>query len=127
MQSKELASSFSPLTLHAVNLLLSKKILSLTLLKIMTVTRPSTILRVFLMGKLGCPTKEGNWGVFLKVQKFKFPLLLDITPTKKLSHPVPPLITGHIYVGKKDISNSFYINFIKHFACAVYFQLHNHE
>ena len=89
MQSKEFASFFSPLTLHAVNLLLSKKILPLTLLKIMTVSRPSTILRVFLMGKLGCPTKEGNWGVFLKVQKFKFSPSVGYHPYQKTESPCP--------------------------------------
>ena len=42
-----------------------------------------------------------------------------------MSPPVPPLITDHAHIGKKGISNSFYINFTKKFACAVHFQLRN--
>ena len=57
---KQFATSFS-LTLHAANLLLWKKILSFTLFKVLTVSRPSTLLKVFLMRRLGCATKGGNW------------------------------------------------------------------
>ena len=86
------------LTVHAVNLLLWKKILSFPFFKIITESRPSTLLRVFLMARLGCPTKGGSWGrgCPCKLKNVDFPLLLDITPTKKLSPPVPPLITEHI-------------------------------
>ena len=42
-----------------------------------------------------------------------------------MSPPVPPLITDHAHIGKKGISNSFYINFTKKFACAMHFQLCN--
>ena len=40
------------------------------------------------------------------IKSLNFPVLLDITPNKKLSPPVPPLITDHI-LEKKGISNSF--------------------
>ena len=38
-----------------------KEIISITLFKIITVSKPSTLLRVFLMGRSWCPTKERNW------------------------------------------------------------------
>ena len=91
---KKITTSFSFLTL-AVILLLSNKILSLNLFKIITVSRPSTHLRVFLMRALGCPTKEENWSGSPCKPKNSL-LLLDITPTKNLSPPVLPLITDHI-------------------------------
>ena len=52
---------FSSVILHPVNLLLRKKILSLTLFKIITVSRPSTLIRIFLKERSGCPTKGRNW------------------------------------------------------------------
>ena len=39
-----------------------KKTLSINLFKIVIVSRPTTLIRVFLMGSLGCPTKGGNRG-----------------------------------------------------------------
>ena len=48
----KIVSSFSSLILHAVNFLLWKKII--------TVSRPTT-LKVFLMGRSGCPTRRGKW------------------------------------------------------------------
>ena len=50
------------------------------------------------MGRLGCHTKGDNWekGCSCKPKSLNFPLMLDITPTKKLGPPVPTLITDHI-------------------------------
>ena len=55
---KEFVTSFSSLTLHAIDLLLWKKILSFTLSKIVTVSRQSILLRFFFLERLGCST---NW------------------------------------------------------------------
>ena len=59
----ESATSFSSLILHAVKLLLWKKIVSLTAFDIIALSRPNTLLRVFLMGSgdhnLSPPRK--NW------------------------------------------------------------------
>ena len=52
---------FSSLILHPVNVLLWKKILSLTLFKVITVSIPSTLIRIFFMERSGCPTKGRNW------------------------------------------------------------------
>ena len=75
------------------------------------ISRPSTLLRVFLMGGSRFPTKGETMGSSLVPKSLNLPLLLDVTPTKKLipphsfrSHPVPPLITDHI--GQKGISIS---------------------
>ena len=89
---KGFVSAFSYLTLHAVNLSLGKKTLPLTLFKIITVSRPSTMLKVFFMGRLGCPTKRGNSveELLRTSQKgLNSPLLLDRHSTKKLSPFVP--------------------------------------
>ena len=48
---------FSSFTLHAVNILLWKKIFSLTFSKVITASRPATLIRVFLMVRSGCITK----------------------------------------------------------------------
>ena len=71
---------------------------SLILFKIITaVSRLSTLLRVFFMGRLGCPTKGGNWdGVSLQTQQFELSPSVGYYPTTKLSPPVSPLITDHI-------------------------------
>ena len=57
------------------------------------------------MGRLGCHTKGENWGRWspCKTKSLKFSLLFDITPTKKLSLPVPSLITDHILEKKVAI------------------------
>ena len=82
----EFTTSFPSLTLHADYLLLWKKIHSLTVFKIITVSRPRTLLSVSLMRRLGCPTKGEDWrGSSCKPKSLNFPLLLDITPTKNLS------------------------------------------
>ena len=104
---KEFATSFLSLVLHAVNLLIWKKILSLILFKIMTVYRLNTLLRVLLMGRSGCqdvPLREGKFSFFFgggspyKPKSLNFALLWDITPTK--IYPPCPLITDYI-LGKK--------------------------
>ena len=75
----KIVSSFSSLTLHAVNFLLWKKII--------TVSRPTTF-RIFLMGRSGCPSKWGNWGGGFpcKPKSLKFPLHLDKIFTYWKSH-----------------------------------------
>ena len=66
----------------AVNSFIWKEILSLTLLEIITVSRSSTLLRVFLMGRSGCSTTKNNWGESPCMPKsLNFPLLLNITTT----------------------------------------------
>ena len=65
----KIVSSFSSLTLHTVNFLLWKKII--------TVSRPTTF-RIFLMGRSGCLTKRGKGGGFpRKPKSLNFPLLLN--------------------------------------------------
>ena len=87
---EKFATSFLFLNLHAVIILIWKKILSLTLFKIITVSRSSTLLRVFLMGRSGCPTKRGNLGGLSGSQKvWTFSFCWVSPPPKKLSHPVP--------------------------------------
>ena len=93
-------TSFSSLTLHVVNLLLWKKLLSLTLSKIITVSIPLTLTRAFLMGRSGCPTEGGNRGGSpWKSKILNFPLLL-VSFSPKIEFTVPLLITDHI-LGKK--------------------------
>ena len=77
--------------------------LSLTPFKIITVSRPSTLLRVFLVVRLGCPTKGGNWGVSMQAQKFELSPSVDDIPTKNLSSPVSPMITDHILEKKTSL------------------------
>ena len=73
--------------------------------KIISVSRPITLLRVFLMERSGCPTKGGNWQrVSLQaLQSLKFPVLCDITPHQKIEYPLSPLITGHILEKKVSL------------------------
>ena len=98
---KEFATSF--VNLHAVNLLIWKKILSLTLFKIITVNGSSTLLRVFLMGRSGCPTKGGNLGGLPASQKvWTFPLCWISPPLKNWV----PQITDYI-LGKKVLVIAF--------------------
>ena len=61
MPSKNLPALFHLFNL-TVNLMLWKKILSFTLFKTIIVSGLSTLLRVFLMGRSGCPTKRGDSG-----------------------------------------------------------------
>ena len=94
--------SLSSLTLHPADLLLWKKIVSLTLFKIIAVCRLSTFLRVFVKERSRGITPPKNW----------VPLSL---PWSKKTYL------------KKGISNSFRTNFTIDFACGVRFQLHSHD
>ena len=60
-----------------------KKILSLTLFKIITVSESSTLLRVFLMGRSGCPTKGGNLESLPASQKVWTFIFCSISPPLK--------------------------------------------
>ena len=102
---KKFAIFFSSLTSHAINLLLRKKILSLILYKIITVSRPNTLLMIFLMERSWCPTKGGNFweGSPSKSKSLNFPLLLDITLHQKIESPCPSLDHSS-HIGKKNIS-----------------------
>ena len=115
---------FSSLTLHAVNLSLWKKIVSPTLFKIITLSRPTTPIRFFLMGKSGCSTKGESWGVSLQAQKFDFSPSVEYCPTRKLSSPGSSLDYKTTYW---RISDSFSTIFTKIFICRIHFQLHNHD
>ena len=80
---EEFATCPLSLNLHALNILIWKKILSLTLLKIITVSRSSTLLSVFLMGRSGCPTKRGNLGGLPASQTvWTFPFFWISSPLK---------------------------------------------
>ena len=59
-------------------------------------------------------------------QQRSLPILLDITPTKKLSPP-PSLPWSLTTYWQKSISHSCYTNFTKNFAWGVHFHLHNHD
>ena len=123
---KKFDSSFPSLTLHAVSLLLWKKIFLLTLFKIVLVTRPSTLLRVFFMRRTGCLTKEGTWGFSLKIQKFELPPSVGYPASPKTWVP-PSLPWSQTTYWQKSISNSFQTNFTKNFASGAHFQLHDHD
>ena len=71
--------------------------------KIITASRPKTLLRVFLMGKSQCPTKGWNReGVSL--QKFELSPSVGYHPHQKIKSPCPfPDHRPNI----KKISNSF--------------------
>ena len=63
--------------------------------------------RVFFIERSGCPTKGRNWReVSLQTQKFEIYPSIDITPTKKWSPHVSPLIKDQIL--EKSICNSFW-------------------
>ena len=58
-------------------------------MKIIAVSRPSTLLRVFLKGRLEYHAKGWNWGSPCNIKSLSFLLLLDITPNKKVESPCP--------------------------------------
>ena len=89
---KESATSFSSFILNAVNLLLLKKIIFLTVFKIITVSRKNIIYRVFLMGRSKCPTREENCGSSPRKRKTFLVCWLS-APNKKVYVPCPFLIT----------------------------------
>ena len=99
------------LTLHARKLLLWKETLSLTPFKIITVGRPRTTLRAFLVGRLGCSTKREFWGrgYHCKPKSLNVPLLSDITPNRNLSFSISPMISNNIFA--KSFQTNFTINF----------------
>ena len=106
----KIVSSFSSLTLHTVNFLLWKKII--------TVSRPTTF-RIFLMGRSGCPTKRGNWlgtGFPCKPKSLNFPLLLDKNITYREIH----------ILGKK-VSLSAFRQVLPKILPAACIQLHNFD
>ena len=123
---KGFATSFSSLTLDAINLLLWKKILSLTLFKISTVSRPSTLLRVFDMGRLVCPAKRecgshcGGLPANPKVLTFSFSW---ISRWPKIKSPCPSL-DHRPHIGEKVPRLT---NFTSNVTCGIYFQSHNHD
>ena len=102
---EEFATSLLSLNLHAVITLIWKKILSHTLFKFITISRSSTLLRVFLMGRSGCRTKEGNLAGLLASQKvWTFPFCWISTPLKNWF----PLSPDHTqYIGKKVSLTAF--------------------
>ena len=65
----------------------------------------ATTLKIFLMGRSGCPTKQENWG--------------GGSPCKPISLNFPLLLDKNITYWEKGISNSFWIIFNKNFACSV--------
>ena len=104
---KEFVTSFQSLILNAADFLLWKKILSITLFKMITVSRPSTLVRFFLMGRSWCTTKGGLWvGVGspppCKLKCLKFLLLLGTSEPKNWY----PTWSQTTY-WKDSISNSF--------------------
>ena len=112
---------------HAVNLLIWKKILSLTLFKIITVSRPTTLIRVFLMRRSGCPTKGGNLeGLFASPKVRSCPFRWISPPPKNRA---PPFLSWSqiIYWEKKVSLLAFrqILPKIKNFTCGVHFQLQN--
>ena len=81
----KIVTTFSCLTLHAINLLLWKKILSLNLFKIITVGRSTTLIKVLLMGRSGCRTKgRDSKGGSLKTQKFEISPSVEYHPHQKI-------------------------------------------
>ena len=102
----------------AVNSFIWKKILSLTLFKTITVSRSSILLRVFLQGRPGCPTKKKNWGNLPASQKvWIFPICWISPLAKKWVHLSPD---RRSHIGKKGF-NSFYTDFTKNSAEACIF------
>ena len=84
----------------------------LTLFKISKVKRPSTFIRIFVMGRSACPNKGGNRGgvgessLPANPKISNFPLLLNIIFNQKWSsHPVLFLITDHILERKVSLTN----------------------
>ena len=126
---QEFATSFSYLTLHAVNLLLWNKILSLTFFKIITVSRISTLLRDFVMGRLGYHTKGGIMGaggVYLQDQTSELSPSVGYHSHQKIEPPCPYL-NHRSHIGKKAYLMAFRQILPKIFAWGIYFQQHNHD
>ena len=86
---EEFATSFLSLNLHAVSILIWKKMLSLTLFKIITVSWSGTLLRVFLMADQVVPLKEVICGVPQQAKKFELSPTVGYHFHRKLSDSVP--------------------------------------
>ena len=115
---------------HAVNLLIWKKILSLTLFKIITVSRPTTLIRVFLMRRSGCPTKGGNLGGLFASPKVRTCPFRWISPPPKIRAPSSFLFSSQIIYWEKKVSLLAFRQIlpkIKNFTCGVHFQLQNYD
>ena len=99
---------------------------TLTLFKISTVSRPSTLLRVFDMGRLVCPAKGecgshcGGLPANPKVSTFSFSW---ISRWPKIKSPCPSL-DHRPHIGKKVPRLT---NFTSNVTCGIYFQSHNHD
>ena len=120
---KDFATSFPSITLHGVHLLLWKKIHSLTLFKIITIIRPSTLLCVFFVGDQDLQLREGL-GKALPThdQNFvphrfvgcHFPPKNWVFFLSFMLYPVPLLITD--YTLENNIFDSFKTNFNNKFS-----------
>ena len=85
---------------------LKENTLSLFSKSLYTVSRSSTLPRIFLMGRSGWLTIGENFGGSTsKPKSLKFPLLFDFTPTKKLSSLL--LWLHYIYREKKVSLTAF--------------------
>ena len=102
---EDFANTFPSLISYSLNLLLWKKILAPTLFKIITVIRPSTIIRVLLMGDQDLQIRDGLRATLpTHSQNFKprSPVRCHSLPKKQalslsfMSQPVLPLIVAHI-------------------------------
>ena len=83
--SKDLVISFPSLSLHAVNLLLWKRIISVTLFKIITVIRSSTLLGVLFIGDQDFQPRKGlGRALPTHAQNFEPPLSVGCHPHKKV-------------------------------------------
>ena len=112
---KKKVFSFSSLTLHAVNFLVWNKIITVSWL---------TTLRVFLMGRSGCPTQQGNCGgvdggrrglpAILKVQTFPFYWI-------KISH------IGKLHILQKKVPRIVFRQVLTNALPAACIQLHNSD
>ena len=103
-----LATSFSSLILHAANLLLWKKIFSLTYFENITVSRPITLLTVFFMGRLGSSTKGARRGLPASPKVWTFLFCWISPPPNKWFPLVSPLITDHML---EKLLDKFYQKF----------------
>ena len=121
---KDFATSFTSLNLHAINFLLWKKILSLTIFKIINVNRPRTFSFWFhLWGHQDSPLREGLglWWLTPQGQNFENPTFVGYYHQKIQSRCPNP--DRRPYIGK-GISNSFKTNFNKNIAWGAHFQFH---
>ena len=79
------------------------KILSLTLFKIITVSRPTTLIRIFLMKRSRCLSKGRIGRVSLQDQNLEFSPSVGYQPHSKIESPIPLLTTDHILSRKVSL------------------------